>query len=508
MEEFLGTHTPRLDEKGRLFLPASFRAAGRGPRRHDRSGGCLYVFPTDEFHRISRLMQSAPGVVPGGPRLRARVPRPRPPRHPRPAGPGHHPAAAARVRRPRQGVHGHRQRQPRSRSGTPRPGPTTSPRSCRVLVLLVDLGGGGPGPVSPEAPRLRPQATPRPTTRPDCRPPAARSRRDFPRRRARIGMRTSQPGRDQTPGPATHRPTPPATTHTRHDQRAPRRDATRAAARPRAARPRRRAARAGLAAGCGVRRRHPRMGGHAEAILERCPAARLIGMDRDQRGARRSPASGSRRFGDRFVAVHAVYDDIAAVLAEQAEDRGRRHPLRPRRLLPPARRAGARVRLPARRTARHADGPVDRHHGGRRPQHLRTRRPGPDPADLRRGALRRPDRLGHRARAREGAVHDLRPARRAAARRRCPRRRSAAVATRPSAPSRPCASRSTPSWTSGSAPCPRRSRCWPRAAGSRCCRYHSLEDRITKQAFAAGARSRTPPGCRSSCPSTPHTCGC
>ncbi|HSO65489.1 MAG TPA: cell division/cell wall cluster transcriptional repressor MraZ, partial [Ornithinibacter sp.] len=27
MEEFLGTHTPRLDDKGRLFLPARFRAA-------------------------------------------------------------------------------------------------------------------------------------------------------------------------------------------------------------------------------------------------------------------------------------------------------------------------------------------------------------------------------------------------------------------------------------------------------------------------------------------------
>jgi MraZ protein len=43
---FLGTHTPRLDDKGRLILPAKFR--------DDLAGGvvitkgqerCLYVFP-------------------------------------------------------------------------------------------------------------------------------------------------------------------------------------------------------------------------------------------------------------------------------------------------------------------------------------------------------------------------------------------------------------------------------------------------------------------------------
>jgi len=59
---FLGTHTPRLDDKGRLILPAKFR--------DELAGGvvitkgqehCLYVFPTAEFHRISALMQGAPG---------------------------------------------------------------------------------------------------------------------------------------------------------------------------------------------------------------------------------------------------------------------------------------------------------------------------------------------------------------------------------------------------------------------------------------------------------------
>lgn len=58
---FLGTHHPRLDEKGRLFLPAKFRkdlATGlvvtRGQER------CLYVFTLAEFERITSAMNSTP----------------------------------------------------------------------------------------------------------------------------------------------------------------------------------------------------------------------------------------------------------------------------------------------------------------------------------------------------------------------------------------------------------------------------------------------------------------
>ncbi|GAA4406507.1 division/cell wall cluster transcriptional repressor MraZ [Fodinibacter luteus] len=62
MDAFLGTHTPRLDDKGRLFLPARYRAelAG-GLVVTTGQEGCLYVFPTAEFHRISAEMQAAPG---------------------------------------------------------------------------------------------------------------------------------------------------------------------------------------------------------------------------------------------------------------------------------------------------------------------------------------------------------------------------------------------------------------------------------------------------------------
>lgn len=58
---FLGTHSPRLDDKGRLILPAKFRdklAGGlvvtRGQER------CLYVFAMDEFLRIAEQMRTAP----------------------------------------------------------------------------------------------------------------------------------------------------------------------------------------------------------------------------------------------------------------------------------------------------------------------------------------------------------------------------------------------------------------------------------------------------------------
>jgi len=58
---FLGTHRPRLDEKGRLFLPAKYRdelASGlvitKGQER------CLYVFPTAEFQRLTEALRSTP----------------------------------------------------------------------------------------------------------------------------------------------------------------------------------------------------------------------------------------------------------------------------------------------------------------------------------------------------------------------------------------------------------------------------------------------------------------
>lgn len=58
---FLGTHSPRLDEKGRLILPAKFR--------EELSGGvvitkgqerCLFGFPLAEFERLALQLREAP----------------------------------------------------------------------------------------------------------------------------------------------------------------------------------------------------------------------------------------------------------------------------------------------------------------------------------------------------------------------------------------------------------------------------------------------------------------
>ena len=58
---FLGTHTPRLDDKGRLALPAKFRTELEGglviTKGQER---CLFVFPMAEFSRITGLLRSGP----------------------------------------------------------------------------------------------------------------------------------------------------------------------------------------------------------------------------------------------------------------------------------------------------------------------------------------------------------------------------------------------------------------------------------------------------------------
>ncbi|MGI8433418.1 MAG: division/cell wall cluster transcriptional repressor MraZ [Nocardioidaceae bacterium] len=58
---FLGTHTPRLDDKGRIFLPAKFRdQLSEGlvvTRGQDRS---LYVWPSAEFRSFTDQLHQAP----------------------------------------------------------------------------------------------------------------------------------------------------------------------------------------------------------------------------------------------------------------------------------------------------------------------------------------------------------------------------------------------------------------------------------------------------------------
>ncbi|QCW51178.1 16S rRNA (cytosine(1402)-N(4))-methyltransferase RsmH [Nocardioides dongxiaopingii] len=62
------------------------------------------------------------------------------------------------------------------------------------------------------------------------------------------------------------------------------------------------------------------LGGHTEAVLARCPNARVVGIDRDPdalalAGRRLAP------YGDRFTGVHATYDEIPDVVADLGLDR-------------------------------------------------------------------------------------------------------------------------------------------------------------------------------------------
>jgi 16S rRNA (cytosine1402-N4)-methyltransferase len=56
------------------------------------------------------------------------------------------------------------------------------------------------------------------------------------------------------------------------------------------------------------------LGGHTEAVLRRCPQARVVGIDRDTHAldTSRERLAG---FGERVTFVHAVYDEIPEVLA-------------------------------------------------------------------------------------------------------------------------------------------------------------------------------------------------
>ena len=57
------------------------------------------------------------------------------------------------------------------------------------------------------------------------------------------------------------------------------------------------------------------LGGHTEAVLQRCPQAHVIGVDRDVH-ALDSSRERLAPYGERVTFVHAVYDEIADVLAD------------------------------------------------------------------------------------------------------------------------------------------------------------------------------------------------
>jgi MraZ protein len=61
VEVLLGTHTPKLDEKGRLILPAKFRdELGDGVVITRGQERCLYVFSSKEFASVHEKIRQAP----------------------------------------------------------------------------------------------------------------------------------------------------------------------------------------------------------------------------------------------------------------------------------------------------------------------------------------------------------------------------------------------------------------------------------------------------------------
>ena len=57
----LGTHTPKLDEKGRLILPAKFRSEfDEGVVITKGQEHCLYVFSAKEFQEVHEKIRQAP----------------------------------------------------------------------------------------------------------------------------------------------------------------------------------------------------------------------------------------------------------------------------------------------------------------------------------------------------------------------------------------------------------------------------------------------------------------
>ena len=95
---FLGTYRPRLDDKGRLILPAKFREQlADGLVMTKGQEHCLFVHRRDDFaQQVDGAEFRACGP---GPFARLLVKRHR--RGARPAGPNHHPADPARLRQAR-----------------------------------------------------------------------------------------------------------------------------------------------------------------------------------------------------------------------------------------------------------------------------------------------------------------------------------------------------------------------------------------------------------------------
>ena len=125
----------------------------------------------------------------------------------------------------------------------------------------------------------------------------------------------------------------------------------------------------------GPGRRHDRWCRARPALLEARPDLRLLGIDQDTE-ALAAAAERLAPFGDRVTLRHARFDRLGAIMSDLELDTASGVLFDLGVSLPPARRARARLLLPHRRPARHADGPGPDVGRGRRRQRLPGARPG------------------------------------------------------------------------------------------------------------------------------------
>ena len=98
------------------------------------------------------------------------------------------------------------------------------------------------------------------------------------------------------------------------------------------------------------------LGGHAAALLDAAPDGAALGLDRDRDRARARARDDSHRFGDRVRLRAGSFADLGEALAAEGWDGADAILLDLGVELAPARHRGARLQLPARGPARHADG--------------------------------------------------------------------------------------------------------------------------------------------------------